>query len=117
MQDTPGRPRRRHPGAFKAEVLAACAQPGASVASVAIAHGINANLVHRWRREVADRGRVRRGNAELAEFVPMELAAAPVVAESEDIRIELRRGACAVSIAWPTSAATACANWLRELLR
>jgi transposase len=84
MQDTRRRPRRRHSGAFKAEVLAACTHPGASVASVALAHGVNANLVHR----------------------------AP-----EDIRIEPRRGACAVNIAWPTSAATACAGWLRELLR
>ncbi|MGE0723770.1 MAG: transposase [Alphaproteobacteria bacterium] len=117
MQDTPRGPRRRHSAAFKTEVLAACARPGASVASVALAHGVNANLVHRWRREVADRGRVRRGNAELAEFVPMAIAPAPVVAAPEDIRIELRRGACAVSIAWPTSAATACAGWLRELLR
>lgn len=117
MQDAPRRSRRHHSAAFKAEVLAACAHPGASVASVALAHGINANLVHRWRRDAADRGPTRRGNTELAEFVPMAIAAAPVVAASEDIRIELRRGACSVSIAWPTSAAPACAGWLRELLR
>jgi len=117
MQDTLRRPRRRHSASFKAEVLTACAQPGASVASVALTHGINANLVHRWRRDAADRGRARRGKTELAEFVPMAIAAAPVVTAPEDIRIELRRGACAVSIAWPTSAAPACAIWLRELLR
>jgi len=117
MQDTPRRPRRRHSVKFKAELLAACAQPGASVASVAQAHGVNANLVHRWRRDAADRGHGRRGKGELAEFVPMTIAAAPVVAAPEDIRIELRRGSCAVSIAWPTSAATACAGLLRELLR
>jgi len=117
MQDSPRRSRRNHPATFKAKVLAACALPGASVASVALAHGINANLVHRWRRAAADRSRTRRGKTELAEFVPMTIAPAPVVAATEDIRIELRRGACAVSIAWPTSAATACAGWLRELLR
>lgn len=117
MQDTPRRPRRRHSAAFKAEVLAACAQPGASVASVALAHGINANLVHRWRRKVADRGRSRHHKGQLAEFVPLAVAAAPVVAALEDIRIELRRGACTINIAWPTTAATACADWLRELLR
>jgi len=117
MQDSSRRSRRHHSASFKAEVLAACAQFGASVASVAMAHGINANLVHRWRREAADRGRTRRGKTELAEFVPMAIAPSPIVAAPEDIRIELRRGACAVSIAWPTSAATACAGWLRELLR
>ena len=117
MQDTPRGPRRRHSAEFKAAVLAACTYPGASVASVALAHGVNANLVHRWRRGAADRGHGRRGKGELAEFVPMTIAAAPVVGAPEDIRIELRRGGCAVSIAWPTSAATACAGWLRELLR
>lgn len=112
MQDTPRRPRRRHSAAFNAEVLAACAQTGAAVAGVALAHGINANLVHRWRRHAADASGAWRSKAELAEFVPMVIAAAP-----EDLRIELRRGACAVSIAWPTSAATVCAGWLRELLQ
>jgi transposase len=117
MQDTPRRPQRRHSAEFKAEVLAACAGSGASVASVALAHGVNANLVHRWRRDAAGLGRGRQVKGELTEFVPMAIAAAPVVAAPEDIRIELRRGACAVSIAWPTSAAAACAGWLRELLR
>ncbi len=117
MQVSPRPLRRRHSAAFKAEVLAACAQPGASVASVALAHGVNANLVHRWRRKTAARGQGKSSKRELAEFVPMTIAAAPVVAAPEDIRIELRRGACAVSIAWPTSAAPACAGWLRELLR
>lgn len=68
MQDTPRGPRRRHSAEFKAAVLAACTHPGASVASVALAHGVNANLVHRWRRGAADRGHGRRGKGELAEF-------------------------------------------------
>lgn len=42
--------RRRHSAAFKAEVLAACAEPGASVAAVALAFKLNDNLVHQWRR-------------------------------------------------------------------
>lgn len=42
--------RRRHSAEVKAKVLAACDEPGASVAAVAHAHGLNANLVHKWRR-------------------------------------------------------------------
>jgi hypothetical protein len=34
-----------------------------------------------------------------------------------DIRIELRRGASAVTISWPAQAAGECAAWLREWLR
>ncbi|MBK6594232.1 MAG: transposase [Burkholderiales bacterium] len=40
--------RRTHSPEFKARVLAACSQPGASIAAVALAHGINANVVHKW---------------------------------------------------------------------
>jgi transposase-like protein len=40
--------RRTHSPEFKARVLAACRQPGASIAAVALAHGINANVVHKW---------------------------------------------------------------------
>ena len=43
-------PRRQHEPALKTQVLAACAESGASVAAVAQAHGLNANLVHKWRR-------------------------------------------------------------------
>lgn len=42
--------RRRHSAELKDKVLAACAEPGASVAAVALAHDLNANLVHKWRR-------------------------------------------------------------------
>lgn len=31
-------------------MVAQCNEPGASVAKVALAHGINANVVHRWRQ-------------------------------------------------------------------
>ena len=44
------KPRRRHGEQFKAQVLAACAEPGASVSAVALSFGLNANLVHQWRR-------------------------------------------------------------------
>ena len=37
-----------HSDEFKAQVVAACSVPGVSIAAVAMAHGINANLVRRW---------------------------------------------------------------------
>ncbi|WP_183028124.1 transposase [Variovorax sp. UMC13] len=42
--------RRRHSAEFKAQLMAACAEPGATVAAVARAFGLNDNLVHNWRR-------------------------------------------------------------------
>lgn len=115
-----GAPRRRHGSDLKAKVLAACDAPGASVAAVAQAHGLNANLVHKWRR--LDRRRPPGIEAppgdekDAAAFVPLQLPA-PVAAEVKDIRIELRRGATTVNIAWPGQAAGECAAWLGEWLR
>ena len=42
-------PRRRHSDEIKAKVLAACDEPGASISGVALAHGLNTNLVRKWR--------------------------------------------------------------------
>ena len=43
------RPKRRHHSAqFKAQVVALCQQPHVSMASVARAHDLNANLLRRW---------------------------------------------------------------------
>lgn len=46
-----GAKRRRHSDELKAKVLSECGEPGASVAAVAQAYGLNANLVHKRRRE------------------------------------------------------------------
>ena len=49
-----GRVRRNHSAVLKAQILVECAVSGASVARVAMAYGINANIVHGWRKtEVA----------------------------------------------------------------
>ena len=50
MADSKNIKRRRYSAELKAQVLSQCAQPGASVAGVALSHGINANIVHKWRR-------------------------------------------------------------------
>ena len=42
--------RRRHSAAFKRKILELTEQPGASVAAIALEHGVNANLVFKWRR-------------------------------------------------------------------
>jgi transposase len=40
--------RRVHGAEFKAQVLVECHRTGASVAAVALAHGLNVNLVRKW---------------------------------------------------------------------
>ena len=49
---TPQVPKRRfYSPELKLQVVGACSQPGASIAGLAMQHGINANIVHRWLRE------------------------------------------------------------------
>lgn len=44
--------RRSHSLEFKQRAVEASDQPGASIAGVAMAHGINANQLHKWRRQL-----------------------------------------------------------------
>ena len=115
--------RRKHSAQFRAEVLKACRQADASVAAIALRNGLNANVVYRWLREEArdiDAGagshtaiNTRPG----AEFIAVQLPPAAVASASTDIRIEVRRGASTVTLAWPLQASAQCAAWLREWLR
>jgi transposase len=85
-------PRRRHGAELKAKVLAACNEPGASIAAVALSHGLNANLVRKW---LVGRGLKRTGipvpvavKASAAATTPP--AAAPLLAaEARFLPIEL----------------------------
>lgn len=116
MKDSKKITRRRHGTELKAQVLSECAQPGASVASVAMSHAINANVVHKWRR-LANAAALPMSAPE-ASFIPVALQAqATAPAPAQDIRVELRRGATTMTITWPGSAASECAAWMRELLR
>jgi transposase len=108
--------RRRHGTELKRQVLSECEVAGASVAQIAMAHGLNANLVHKWRR-LADRAVVHTAAHNAApSFVPVSLPAVPARA-GNDIRIELRRGAITVNVTWPLACSAECAAWLREILR
>ena len=112
MNEVKNRTRRRYGADLKQQILAECAQPAATVASVALSHGINANVVHKWRRQAS--GVVPALHA--PSFVPVSLPPTPSV-PVPDIRIELRRGATSVSLTWPLTAAEQCALWMRELLK
>src|ERR1700691_3489428 len=121
MDQRPGRRRRRtHSAAFKAEAVAACRKPDASIAACALERAINANLLRRWviEAERAEPGSpvptpaVRPTHSE--SFVPVPLAAQ--IADKAPIRIEVRRGGMTLTVQWPRSAMHECAVWLREVL-
>ncbi len=117
--------RRKHSPEFKAEAVAACRQPGASIAAAALRRSINANMLRRWvlEAERADAGLPRWASgvtvatptAAKESFVAVPMLSK--AAHEPPIRIEVRRGATTVSVQWPSSSMPECALWLRELLR
>jgi hypothetical protein len=95
-----------------------------SIASVAMANGLNANLLRNWL--VADSKAnglpvPTRSRAKVApeEFIEVPLVAGPATKATgaAEIRIELRRGTAIVTVTWPLQAAGECAAWLRDWLR
>lgn len=117
--------RRVHSSEFKAQVLDECKQPGVSVAAVAIAHGLNPNVVRKWLSGVNLK---RMGTAMPAtaprmpplQFVPVELARSEhrpvhIPASQPDIRIELERGGLRLKLQCAASAGPAYAALLRAL--
>jgi len=89
--------RRSYSDEFKAQVMAECEEPGASVAKVAMSHGINDSVVHRW-RQLAREGR-RPVAAPRNEFVPLALTttAPSVSGNGHDIRVEIHRGVTSIA--------------------
>ncbi|WP_145998785.1 transposase [Methyloterricola oryzae] len=76
MAEHTKRIRRQRSADFKRQVMDACRKPDASVAGVALAHEINANLVRRWLREqgiVASSKHVA-AETNVLDFVPVQAA-------------------------------------------
>ena len=78
--ETPRNPlkatKRRHSVAFKRKLVKLTEEAGASVAAIALAHGINANLLFKWRRTQATRP-ARRKPAAQAILLPVTMASLP----------------------------------------
>jgi transposase len=108
--------RRRYSQEFKAQVMAECDGRGASVAKVAMSHGINTNIVHGWRKLAREGGSP--AGLKPREFVPVTVEPGSVQPTAgRSIEVELRRGAVTMKIMWPQSATADFAAWTRELLR
>ena len=120
------RPRRReYSKQFKAEILTLCAQPGASVGGVALAHGLHSNMVHRWIREKRERHAAvppafvslpmpTAPSIPALEALPAKLAAPAQAPLLPEVHLQIQRGELLVRLQCPLSQ---CGSLLRELLR
>ena len=120
-QPQPQPRRRRHfSREFKAEVVAACLEPGVSVSRIALDNQLNANLLRRWIRETQQAGQASTSPA----FMPLAVPAAQAPAGRNrpadrhgHIRIEVPRPGGPLVVEWPAEQAHQCLALLRELLQ
>ena len=127
------RTKRTYSAQTKAELLAACRVPGASIAAVASAHGMNANVLHRWLKEssqcrqpigsglgsglVTGATTVDVASPHVPSFVALPLLTTPAEPIEREIKVEVRKGEVVMTVTWPMSGAGEFACWSASVLK
>lgn len=84
--------RRRYDPGSKERLVAACLQPGVSISGLALSHGINANLLRKWVKDVREAG--CSAVSSQSPFIPVVAADCRLpVAHSEDQPTSLEKTA------------------------
>jgi len=104
------RQRNSYPKPFKAQIVQECLQPGASVASVALSHGINANVVRKWLPLYRDQP-----TTTLPAFIP--ISSEPKRQADASVIIELPLGQQTLTVQWPATDPEGCARFVRRLMQ
>ena len=124
---TARRSKRTYSADIKAELIAACLVPGASVAAIASAHGMNANVLHRWLKDQRSSARtdgtcvesvaLKAVDQELPSFIELPLTMKQPEPVQRVIQVEVRKGALMMTVTWPLSAASDFAQWSTAILK
>jgi transposase-like protein len=131
LQFSARRTHRTYSAQFKAEMVAACARPEASISALALAQGMNPNVLHRWLREHERNGLHQLNGAVIAtpptapsigDFIPLPLPTPALASQSlasqlPAIEVELYKGDLHLNVRWPASLTAEFANWAATLLR
>ena len=134
------RPRRTYSPQFKAELVAQYLQGHGSLTSLAVGHGMNPNVLHRWVREHERYGKHSLDEFEAvsstalvtcppANWIPLsqspDVSSAPVKTSApkpgapSDATIELSltgRGGVTLTLHWPVREHQSLADWTRAVL-
>ena len=121
------RTHRTYTPAFKAQLVAACHQPGASIAALAYQHGMNANVLHRWlnehhragRHQLVDAARpaIAAPPSQNSAFIALTLPPANPVPRVKEVKLELRKGTLSILVTWPVDASAELASWTAAVLQ
>lgn len=130
-----GRRRRTYTAQFKADMVAQCLLGDVSLASLAVDHGMNPNVLHRWVMEHERYGKhslqdsgdevlaIPTRDMSPAHWIPLNPAptpgdrttAAPAPA-NDTIAMELSARGLSLTLRWPVREHQALADWTRTLL-
>lgn len=123
------RTKRTYSADTKTELLAACRAAGASIAAVASAHGMNANVLHRWLKESSQSKQpngsgtgigvtaVDKAGQSVPSFIALPLLTKPAEPVEREIKVEVRKGGLVMTVTWPMSAASEFACWSASVLK
>ena len=94
----PMRQRTSYPKPLKAQIVQECLQPGVSMASVALRHGINANLARKWIPLYHDVQAPA-----LPAFVPIKME--PIARPDQPllVSLEIPFGQQTITVKWPSA--------------
>lgn len=92
--------RRNFTAEFKRQLVKQTCQPGASIAGLAQAHGINANQLHKWRRVILGTGSQSAGTS--SALIPVTIApdipTRPPTDDPSSGRIDIELGRARISL-------------------
>lgn len=114
------RRRGRYSNEFKRELVNACEAPGVSTASVALANGVNANLLRRWVSEFRDIARNRRGIpadgslSDRPEFIQLESEVREMTTPTSKVELVMQRGEFRILV---SGSSIECAEFVRAFFK
>ena len=82
--------RRRYDPGSKARLIAACLEPGVSISGLALAHGINANVLRRWVKDAKESGSP--ATSSRSAFIPVVAADCSRPVGTRSLDMEVARG-------------------------
>lgn len=107
--------RRRHAPEFKQQLVGLC-RPGVSTAAVALAHGVNANLLRRWIRLYSGALPVQQVSAP-PRLVAVQVEAPADAPVDDVIEIAIQKNNTRINIRWPGNRSDTCGQWLEEWIK
>ena len=112
--------RRTYSAEFKQQIVQACKAPDVSIASVALQHGLNTNLVSKWIRLIdAKPGNDRSPLPNKPAFIALSCSApldpTPTPTDMLTVQITLPHSKAEIGLKWQVSEISAIAELLKAL--